>query len=131
MINIFMANFIKKRDRKMINFTNHVKHKMSQRGIRKNLLDIALIYGVLKADKVILNKKRCDTFLKKIDNYRRKTRQKGNQIHHQSLEETHSILLKIRDKGGITLVIVGETLITTYNTNIKLKRKRRYKGRKS
>jgi hypothetical protein len=103
---------------------------MSQRGIHKNLLEIVLIHGVVKKDKVILNRKRCDKFLKKLDKHHRKVRRLGNQLHIDRLNLSRSILLKIRDKGGVTLVIMGEILITTYNTKIKLKKKRRYKGRK-
>jgi hypothetical protein len=54
----------------------------------------------------------------------------GNLLHIRNLNKSRSTILKILDKGGVTLVIMGEFLITTYNTNIKLKRKRRYKGKK-
>ena len=103
---------------------------MSQRGIHKELLNLVLIYGDLKKDKVILNKKRTDRYLKKLDKYYKKAKYIGNRQHIENLIKSRSILLKIRDKGGITLVVMGETLITTYNTNIKLKRRRRYKSRK-
>jgi len=114
----------------MINLTHHIKSKMSQRGINKNLLEIVLIHGIVKKDKVILNRKRCDKFLKKLDKHHKKIKRLGHQLHIDRLIISRSILLKIRDKGGITLVVMGEALITTYNTNIKLKKKRRYKGRK-
>jgi len=114
----------------MINLTHHVKSKMSQRGIHKNLLEIVLIHGVIKKDKVILNRKRCDKFLKNLDKHQKKVKRLGNKLHIDRLTLSRSIFLKIRDKGGITLVIMGEVVITTYNTNIKLKKKRRYKGQK-
>jgi hypothetical protein len=103
---------------------------MSQRGIHKNLIEIVLIHGIIKKDKVILNRKRCDKFLKKLDKQHKKAKRLGHQLHIDRLNTSRSIFLKIRDKGGVTLVIMGEVLITTYNTNIKLKKKRRYKGRK-
>lgn len=114
----------------MVNLTHHIKSKMSQRGINKNLLELVLIHGLIKKDKVILNKKRCEKFLKKLDKHHRKVKRLGNQLHIDRLNISRSIFLKIRDKGGVTLVVMGEALITTYNTNIKLKRKRRPKGRK-
>jgi hypothetical protein len=42
----------------MVKLTRHIKETMSQRGIHKELLDIVLIYGIVKKDKVILNKKK-------------------------------------------------------------------------
>jgi hypothetical protein len=103
---------------------------MSQRGIHKELIDLVLIYGHLKKDKLILNNKRLEKYLKKLDAQHRKVKRSGNQLHLQSLNKARSTLLKLRDKGGVTLVIMGETLITTYNTNMKIKRKRRYKSQK-
>lgn len=114
----------------MIKLTHHIKSKMSQRGIHKSLLEIVLIHGVIKKDKVILNKKRCDKFLKKINKHQRKVKRLGSSIHIERLNKSRSIFLKIRDKGGVTLVVMGEVLVTTYNTNMKIKRKRRYKGHK-
>ena len=114
----------------MINLTHHVKEKMSQRGIHKELVDVVLIYGKLKKDKVILNNRQVDKVLKKLDKHHRKVKRLSNVLHLNNLNKIRSILLKIRDKRGVTLVVMGETLITTYNTNIKLKYKRRYKGRK-
>ena len=114
----------------MINLTHHIKSKMSQRGIHKSLLEIVLIHGVVKKDKIVLNRKRCDKFLKKLDRHQRKVKRLGNRLHIDRLNISRSIFLKIRDKGGVTLVIMGEVLITTYNTKMKVKKKRRYKGRK-
>jgi hypothetical protein len=111
-------------------YTKHIKEKMSQRGISKDLLEIVLIYGTVKQDKVILNKKRCLKILRKIDNYNKKIKRVGNQIHKKNLSISRSIILKILDKGGLTLVIVGETLITTYNTNIRFKKRRKAKRKK-
>jgi len=102
--------------------------KMSQRGINKDLLDIVLIHGSVKKDKIILNKKRCDRFMKKLDKQIKKINRLGNILHIKRLNNYRTTLLKIRDKGGITVVVMGETLITLYNTDIKLKRRRRPKG---
>ncbi len=114
----------------MIIKTKHSMKQMSNRGINKNLLDIVLLHGIVKKDKVILNKKSCDRFIKKLDRENKKIKYLGNQLHIERLNTYRTTLLKIRDKGGVTLVIMGEILITTYNTNIKLKRRRRPKARK-
>ncbi|SFV67699.1 hypothetical protein MNB_SV-14-1359 [hydrothermal vent metagenome] len=114
----------------MIIKTKHSMQKMSQRGIHKNLLDIVLIHGIVKKDKIILNKKSCDRFIKKLDKQIGKIKRLGNILHISRLNDYRSTLLKIRDKGGVTLVVMGDTLITSYNTNIKLKRRRRPKRRK-
>jgi len=114
----------------MMIFTDHIKDKMSRRGIHKSLLEIVLIHGVVKKDKVILNKKRCEKFLKKLDKHHRKVKRKGSRLHRERLVLARGTLLKIRDKGGVTLVVMGDTLITTYNTDMRINRKRRYKSRK-
>jgi len=114
----------------VINLTHHVKEKMSQRGIHKQLIDVVLIYGKVKKDKVILNNKQLDKLLRRLDKHYRRVKSFGNRLHLNNLNKIRSLLLKIRDKRGITLIVVGEVLITTYNTDIKLKYKRRYKGRK-
>ena len=114
----------------MINLTHHVKEKMSKRGIHKELVEIVLIYGKLKKDKVILNNKQIDKVIKRLDKHQRVVKRIRHTLHLKNLNRIRSVLLKVRDKGGLTLVVMGDTLITTYNTDIKLKYKRRYKGRK-
>ena len=103
---------------------------MSQRGIHKELVDVVLIYGKLKKDKVMLNNKQIDKVIKRLDKHHRRVKRIRHPLHLKNLNKIRSILLKVRDKGGLTLVVMGETLITSYNTDIKLKYKRRYKGRK-
>jgi DNA repair protein RadC len=77
---------------------------MSQRGIRQELLDIALQYGELVQDKVILGKKALQLLL-------------------NELQEIEKQTLKAIDKGGIVVVVSGEQLITTYNLNSYSRRK--------
>ncbi len=114
----------------MVKLTRHIKEKMSQRGIYKDLLDVVLIYGVVKKDKVILNRKRCKNILIRLDFFYKKAKIQKDNLHIKNLRKSRSIILKILDKGGVTLVIMGDRLITTYNTNIKFKRRRRYKGKR-
>ncbi len=114
----------------MIIKTKHSMQKMSQRGMHKDLLDIVLILGTLRNDKVILNKKICDKVLKKLDKQNKKVKRKKNRLHISRLTDYRNTILKIRDKGGVTLVVMGDVLITLYNTDIKLKRKRRGRARR-
>jgi len=114
----------------VINLTHHVIEKMSQRGIHKELIDLVLIYGHLKKDKLILNNKRLDKYLKKLDKHHRKIKRSGNKLHLNNLMRSRSTLLKLRDKGGLTIVVMGDVLVTTYNTNMKIKAKRRYRSHK-
>lgn len=76
--------------------TNHLRARMSQRGITNNLLNLALEFGDHKGEKVFLNKKGIDNFLKEIDLLRSK-------------------FIRAKDKGGVVLVMSGEVGITTYN----------------
>ena len=78
--------------------TNHVLARMSQRGISKKLIDLVYEYGKEKGDKLILNKKTTQMVIKEIDNMRKE-------------------LLRIMDKGGVTVVLDNDALITAYNTN--------------
>lgn len=78
--------------------TNHILARMSQRGISKKLVDLVYEYGKEKGDKLILNKKTTQTLIKEIDSMRKE-------------------LLRIMDKGGVTVVLDNDALVTAYNTN--------------
>ena len=78
--------------------TNHVLARMSQRGISKKLIDLVYEYGKEKGDKLILNKKTTQMVIQEIDSIRKE-------------------LLRIMDKGGVTVVLDNDALITAYNTN--------------
>lgn len=78
--------------------TKHCQARMSQRGLPKKLVDLVLELGKDSGDKLILNKKATQQLINEIDTIRKE-------------------LLKIMDKGGITVVFEDEILITAYNTN--------------
>ena len=80
--------------------TKHCQARMAQRGLPKRLLDLDLVleFGKDNGDKLILNKKATKKVIEEIDSIRKE-------------------LLKIMDKGGVTVVIENERLITAYNTN--------------
>jgi Skp family chaperone for outer membrane proteins len=71
---------------------------MSQRGLPKRLLDVVLEFGKANGDKLILNKKATQKVIEEIDTIRKE-------------------LLKVLDKGGVTIVLDNSALITAYNTN--------------
>lgn len=78
--------------------TKHCQARMSQRGFPKRLLDLVLEFGKDSGDRLILNKKATQKVLDEIDAIRKE-------------------LLKVMDKGGVTLVLDNDALITAYNTN--------------
>lgn len=71
---------------------------MSQRGLPKRLLELVLEFGKENGDKLILNKKATKKVIEEIDTIRKE-------------------LLKVLDKGGVTVVLDNDILITAYNTN--------------
>jgi len=78
--------------------TKHILVRMSQRGIPRKLIDLVYEYGKEKNDKLILNRKSTQMLIKEIDGMRKE-------------------LLRIMDKGGVTIVMEDDVLITAYNTN--------------
>ena len=78
--------------------TNHILARMSQRGLPKKLVDLAFEYGKGKGDKLVLNKKATQMMIREIDSIRKE-------------------LLRILDKGGVTVVVENDIYITVYNTN--------------
>ena len=90
-----------------------------------------MFYQIISKYPEILEKRSKEELyhIEKNKNFK-KAKQLKNNIHIENLNKSRSIILKILDKGGVTLIIRGDRLITTYNTNIKLKRKRKYKGKK-
>jgi len=78
--------------------TKHSLARMSQRGLSKNLIDLVFEYGKAQGDKLILNKKTTQKMIKELDTLKKD-------------------LIRIIDKGGVTIVCNSDTLITAYNSN--------------
>lgn len=78
--------------------TAHIDARMNQRGIRKDLVELALDLGEIEGDRYILTEKMIDAELQKI---RRRTK----------------ALTEARKKGGVVVVADGEALLTTYRAN--------------
>lgn len=78
--------------------TKHCQTRMSQRGLPKRLLDLVVEFGKDSGDKLILNRKATQKVIDEIDTMRKE-------------------LLRIMDKGGVTVVVDNDSLITAYNTS--------------
>lgn len=78
--------------------TRHIHKRMSQRGITDRMLKVVSKFGMTQGDKQILDRKNIDALVKSMDGLRKD-------------------LLKMRDKGGVVVVEVEDTQITTYNLN--------------
>jgi hypothetical protein len=72
--------------------TKHFEKRLGQRGISKAMIELVLNYGKDAGDKVVLDRRSA-----------------------QKLIEDFRTLMKIVDKGGVTVVAQGEALITAYN----------------
>ena len=78
--------------------TKHCQSRMAQRGLPKKLLELVLEFGKENGDKLILNKKATQKVIEELDSIRKE-------------------LLRVMDKGGVTVVLENDTLITAYNTD--------------
>ncbi|MBI2783099.1 MAG: hypothetical protein HYX64_03310 [Gammaproteobacteria bacterium] len=78
-----------------MNKTRHFEKRMSQRGISKDLADLALELGYQHGDRYVLGRRELDRELDRLDERRR-------------------LLLKARDKGGVVVVAQDYALVTTY-----------------
>lgn len=115
-----------------MNKTKHLGKRMSQRGIKQEMLNLVYEYGRISGDKMILNRKEAQKALHMLDSLIRTAKKTGmamvvfNDVKYKlqgkdlniifdKLNSMRSIFMKIMDKGGITLVIDNNTAITAYN----------------
>lgn len=75
--------------------TIHCQRRSSQRGIKHRSIELAMKYGRIFNDKVILDKKECERQIVLFKNVLRD-------------------LIQLREKGGITVILDNDNLITTY-----------------
>ncbi|WP_319566887.1 hypothetical protein [Cohaesibacter marisflavi] len=81
-----------------MNHTTHIEIRMNQRGINKDMIHLAMDYGECKGDKQVLSRSAC--------------RDRIIELKRQVKQLEHA-----EKKGGITVVTVGDQLITAYRTN--------------
>ena len=79
-----------------MHITHHAAQRMSQRGIPRRLVDFALRHGRVEGDKRVLDRNESRRLI-------------------DSLTEELRLAKRVMDKGGITVVEGGDTLITAYN----------------
>ena len=75
--------------------TRHIQQRMSQRGIQQAMVDLVLNFGKTQGNKVILNRSGIDKVLLEIENIKQNA-------------------LKARKKGGLVVVDIDGSLVTTY-----------------
>ena len=78
--------------------TAHIDTRMNQRGIRRDLVDLAVNLGEIEGDRYVLTPKIIDQEMSGL---------------HQKLR----LLSEARKKGGVVVVTEGAALITTYRAN--------------
>jgi len=79
----------------MLQFTKHALARMNQRGITKDMVELALDYGRFVKDKVVLGRKEIKKLIKKSPALKSK-------------------LLKLFDSKGLVVVFENNYIITVY-----------------
>ena len=108
--------------------TAHLDVRSNQRGISNSAIDMTLRIGEINGDKFITTKKLIQSYLVELDMKMKKLRTLRNKFKHlevvnliikaiSACQALRQVALKIMDKGGVTVVCAGNSLITTYNTN--------------
>lgn len=78
-----------------IRATKHCQKRMSQRGITSEMIQLTVDHGAIDQDKYVLSKSVAQKLL-------------------DELRQQERALKKVIDKGGVTVVQVGDTAVTTY-----------------
>lgn len=78
--------------------TAHADVRMNQRGIKKSYVALAIEHGEPEGDKIVLTEKNA--------------RQRAHELRQEL-----KCLDAIAAKGGITAVMAGENVVTTYRTS--------------
>lgn len=130
--------------------TKHFLLRISQRGLSKEILNMVLKFGNSKGDKITLNKKMTQKVIKELDDLKKKLTKQDSMIQKSNLSNAliidfkannkcnidveniylleqiaydRAMLMKILDKGGVTVVAEGNILITAYNVNSSYKKR--------
>lgn len=81
-----------------MNKTQHIETRMNQRGIKKEMIDLALDYGEIDGDRYTLTRKECQNRIAEL------------RQQQKMLEHAHK-------KGGIIVVMADDTVITAFRAN--------------
>ncbi|MDN3441189.1 hypothetical protein QL898_06050 [Psychrobacter sp. APC 3279] len=108
--------------------TTHMAQRMNNRGIVQSMVDLTLEIGVIKGDKYITDRRCLDDYLNELDTRLISFRSIYKKYEHyrvstiiakaiNRLVQLRSLALKMMNKGGVTVVVCGNNLVTTYNTD--------------
>jgi hypothetical protein len=75
-----------------MNISKHAGHRMSQRGITREMIDICVQFGAVKGNRYVLGR----------NDARR-------------LAAAYRIIMKILDKGGVEVAVEDSTIVTTFS----------------
>jgi hypothetical protein len=81
-----------------MHMTEHMKARMGQRGIKKDLVELVLDHGEVQGDRYVLTARACRALISTL------------RAQQKRLED-------ISRKGGITVAVEGEALITAFRTD--------------
>ena len=81
-----------------MHITHHASQRMNQRGISRRILDFTLRHGRVEGDKHIVDRKESQRIIERLN-------------------EELRVAKQILDKGGVTVIDEGDTVITAYNVN--------------
>jgi hypothetical protein len=76
--------------------TRHADQRMNQRGIPRNLMELALRHGRIEGDRHVLDRRESRRLI-------------------ESLQGELRLAKRVLDKGGVTVVEVEGMVITTFN----------------
>ncbi len=88
-----------------MHISQHAGQRMNQRGISRRLIDFTLRHGRIEGDKHVLDRNESRRLI-------------------DSLTEELRLAKRILDKGGLTVVEGDGTVITTYNVDAPVRRRR-------
>ena len=80
--------------------SHHAIQRMNQRGISRRLMDFTLRYGRIEGNKRVLDRKESRRVI-------------------EVLTEELRLARQAMDKGGITVVETGDTIVTAYNVGAR------------
>lgn len=106
--------------------TFHCSQRMQTRGITNCMVQFALEFGDIQGDKLFVNRKILTEELKALKSKQTKFQKMLKKFkkfkvatliakYLKQLKEIIATANKLLDKGGITVVAVGDTLLTTYD----------------
>lgn len=79
-----------------MHISHHADQRMNQRGISRRLMDFTLRHGRVEGNKRVLDRKESRRII-------------------ESLTEEPRLARQAMDKGGVTVVESGDTIVTAYN----------------